>query len=199
MSGDSDTAIHRLVLSQIAFVIVLGIVIQPSFAQSRCDFNGDNICDVSDIDMLTVEVVEQRGQAPSFAEFDVSMDGVMDLKDRDEWLTLAAFANGFDEPYLLGDGNLDGNADVTDLMMVGINWLRRYEPVGFRWGWGWGGADYNMDGFTNAVDLNALAKNWQRSIQPSDKAVPEPMSCLLISFVAGVSTIEFRRWKRARR
>ena len=39
---------------------------------------------------------------------DLDDDGNVDDRDRDVWLSLAASRNGFAEPFLLGDSNLDG-------------------------------------------------------------------------------------------
>ena len=135
--------------------------------------------------MLTVEVIERRGQSPSAPEFDISADGVMDLKDRDEWLLLAAIENGFAESFLLGDGDLNGSVDAADLMMVGLNWQGFY-LTDDRWGWGWNGADFTMDGFTNAADLNELAKNWQRRIPAANAAVSEPVGYMLLCLSAAI-------------
>ena len=145
------------------------------YGQVVCDLNGDGVCDVTDIDLLTVEVVGRRGQEPSSPEFDVLADGTMDIGDRDEWLSAAAIANGYREPFLVGDGDLNGSVDAADLMMIGLNW-----QVVDRTGWGWNGADFTMDGFTNAADLNEVGKNWQRVISRQPEAVPEPMTYLLL-------------------
>ena len=44
-------------------------------------------------------------------------------------LTAAAGANGFAQPYLLGDANLDGMVDAQDLNAVGQNWLASIPPI----------------------------------------------------------------------
>lgn len=75
----------------------------------------------------------------------------------------------------LGDANLDGQVDVTDLGAVATNW----QTSGV-----WTGGDFNYDGFIDITDLGALATNWQAGVSFSDAlalmrlgeaaSVPEP-------------------------
>ena len=49
---------------------------------------------------------------------DLTGDGVVDDADRDLWLADAGTKNGFDAPYLVGDGNLDGAVDVEIVLSL---------------------------------------------------------------------------------
>jgi PEP-CTERM motif len=61
--------------------------------------------------------------------------------------------------YTLGDANLDGTVDDTDLEIVGANW----GDTGTDWQTG----DFNHDGITNLTDLEIIGDNYGDSIYPS--------------------------------
>jgi hypothetical protein len=83
----------------------------------------------------------------------------------------------------LGDANLDGQVDVTDLGALATNWQTSNV---------WTGGDFNEDGFVDVTDLGALATNWQAGVGSplgpgslesaiaslgfGDVSVPEPVS-----------------------
>ena len=135
-----------------------------------CDFDGDDLCNTVDIDLLGKEIIA----GTNGAEFDVNGDGVVNLADQDQWRADAADANGFAEPYLNGDADLDGSVLVGDLNAVGTNWLTSPDP--------WSSGDFNADGTVDVADLNLLALNWQRSIAAASPsaAIPEPSTSLLM-------------------
>ena len=137
-----------------------------------CDFNVDDLCDVLDIDLLGKEIIAGTNNA----DFDMNGDGVVNLADQDQWRSDAATENGFSQPYLPGDADLDGSVVVGDLNIVGTNWQQSPDP--------WGSGDFNVDGMVNVADLNLLAVNWQQSIPAAAAAVPEPMSLALV--IAGL-------------
>ena len=132
-----------------------------------CDFDGDGICNVVDIDLLGKEIIAGTNNL----DFDVNGDGSVNLADQDQWRSDAATANGFSEPYLPGDANLDGSVLVGDLNILGTNWQQSPDP--------WGSGDFNVDGIVDVADLNLLALNWQESIPAAAAAVPEPASFVL--------------------
>lgn len=143
-----------------------------------CDFDGDNDCDIRDLDNLVQSIVA----------------GNSSIADRDAWLTSAANRNGFSEPYLLGDANLDGRVGVDDLNVVGLNWTRNTGK--------WSQGDFNGSGRTDAGDLNFLGVNWQDRITAPLAAtasivVPEP-SCPLASVLLLAAVFWRRRctWLR---
>jgi thermolabile hemolysin len=143
------------------------------------DFSLDGTVNVEDLDGLVTEMV--RGTNDTF--FDLSGDGVVDTADLTTWLAEAAVLNGFDEPYQLGDANLDGKVDSGDLNSLALDWRLS--------GGTWSGGDFTADGIVNAPDLNALALNWRESISATGVAVPEP-SALVPLFVAGAMILAAR-------
>ncbi len=100
-----------------------------------------------------------------------------DNGDINEWLAQAAQENGFAVPYLAGDINLDGAVNVTDLNVLGTNWLQD----GTTWSEGNVFVDELDDAEVNAQDLTMVALAWQTSIsRTAAAAVPEPMSLLTL-------------------
>ncbi len=90
----------------------------------------------------------------TFDEFDVKLSGA---------------------PYLLGDANLDGSVNATDLNALGQNW--RGHPNA------WQSGDFTADGTVDASDLNALGQNWRASIPiaaAQTTAVPEPATHVVL-------------------
>lgn len=126
-----------------------------------CDFNDDRACDVADIDLLIREI------ATGGTSLDITADGLVDLDDRDQWLKTSARVNGFSEPYMLGDANLNGIVESRDLNRVGVHWQTRTS----RWSHG----DFDGSGVVDTEDLNLIGVNWRQQIaQPA--SVPEPSS-----------------------
>jgi uncharacterized repeat protein (TIGR03803 family) len=90
----------------------------------------------------------------------------------------------------LGDSNLDGKVDVTDLGALATHWQTAAD---------WTGGDLNYDGFVNVSDLGALATNWQAGVgnplSPGsftqaltvvglgDSTVPEPSALAIIGLL----------------
>ncbi len=155
---------------------------EPS--ETVIDFDSDGDVDTTDIDALVQAIV--GGENP--ADFDVTDDGLVNRSDLDAWLAEAATFNGYGEPYLVGDANLDGTAGVADLNAMALNWQQNKNT--------WQEGDFSADGQVNVADLNGLALNWQQSISAAERtaaespaagsAVPEPTSlALLLSALLG--------------
>ena len=135
------------------------------------DFSGDDILDVADIDLLTAQIVAEPS---NHLRFDLSGDGTVDGADLSKWLTDAATHNGFGEPYMAGDSNLDGIVNSADLNSLALHWGDDIPS--------WSAGDLNADGSIGAGDLNLLAINWQQSIPLAATVrvpVPEPSALLL--------------------
>ena len=134
-----------------------------------CDIDGDDKCDINDIDIVIDDIVMNQ-------ERDLNGDGVTDLGDRDHWLTTAARVNRREMPYLLGDANLDGSVDAADLNSVGLHWLDDTSR--------WREGDFNASGVVDSADLNVLALNWQQSriaqAPAAAQPVPEPSTGILL-------------------
>jgi hypothetical protein len=91
----------------------------------------------------------------------------------------------------LGDANLDGAVNYTDLVALSQNY-----STSSLLGPGWTGGDFNYDGSVNLADLYALGYQYNDPLKPLPQAlqtlglpaieVPEPgMIFVLAGFVAG--------------
>ena len=146
-----------------------------------CDFDGDGVCDITDIDMITIDMVAGTNDL----NLDIDGSGTVDGGDIDEWRSVAATQNGWAEPYFRGDANLDGTINSADLNKVGLSWQQAQDR--------YSEGDFNGDGTVAAADLNAVGLNWQKSIAAASSAaaVPEPGSALLLVF--GLFALAVRR------
>lgn len=148
---------------------------------ASCDFDGNGSCDVEDIDSL-MNVI---GEGSNVASFDLNADGIVDDADRDAWLAEAGPTNGFSGSFLVGDSNLDGTINATDLNAIGSAWQSDTND--------WSSGNYTGSG-ANVADLNAMALNWQQSVgAAAASAVPEPECATLVWILLGVLGIYRRR------
>ena len=155
------------------------VTVVPSPFGVACDFNGDGVCSVGDIDLLMNAGSVDQGIPVDTGSgmFDLNSSRLIDEKDVTTWLSFAATENGFREPYKLGDANLDGTVDAQDLNVVGLNW----QTDGNTWSTG----DFNGDGIVGPLDLNKVGLAWLSSISPVAPAAvtaPEPSTngiCLI--------------------
>lgn len=130
-------------------------------ATIACDLNADDLCDVSDVDLLVAELAD-TGNNPLF---DLDGNGSNDRNDVVEWLSIAGEANlPAGRSFLFGDANLDGSVDGTDF---GIWNSHKFQSTA-RWSRG----DFNADGVTDASDFGI----WNtHKFQSSDSSIiPEP-------------------------
>jgi hypothetical protein len=114
-------------------------------------------------------------------------DEAVSNADLNQWLSDAATANDFAAPYLLGDANLDGAINASDLDALGQNWQGRPNT--------WQLGDFNADGIVSTGDLNNLGRNWQQSIPStaSPENVPEPAAFTLLLCVMLTPLLRHRR------
>jgi len=122
------------------------------------DFNGDVLYDCSDIDALTLAIVSQSDDLA----FDLTNDQVVDHDDLNQWLINAGGVNlPSGNPYLPGDGNLDGQVDVSDFAFFNAN---KFTATGE-----WCSGDFNADGVTDIGDFNVWnSHKFQSSARPED-------------------------------
>ncbi len=156
--------------------------IAPDLPEPVTDFDADGHLDGRDIDALVGEIVAGTYDF----HFDLSGDEAINHVDLTRWLNDAAIANGFAEPYLLGDANLDGTVNGADLNAVGQNWLGQPNT--------WQLGDFNADGIVNAGDLNKIGLNWLAAIPSatSSATVPEPRT-FTMSLFGILATLGLRR------
>lgn len=150
--------------------------------ESVCDFDGDGDCDADDATMLTRAGNLVTGVAVTGAnsQFDLNGDNTINQADLTVFLADAATENGWNEPYYLGDTDLNGKVDFGDFVNMNNNWqsttLGNGELVGWRFG------DFNGDNNVNFNDFVAQNNNWQRMNTPAGAAaaaVPEPTGLML--------------------
>lgn len=159
---------------------------------SLCDLNLDGACDLQDLSTssglysvgdLEAGVVVVPGEN---AQFDLTGDGMIDGADLDFWLADAAEQNGFSEPYLKGDTNLNDHVGFGDFNTLSAN---------FGTGREWSEGNYRGSGVTSFADFLLLAGNFGEAIGRSEiESVPEPASNLLaINTAIGIVFLMRRR------
>jgi hypothetical protein len=132
-----------------------------------CDFDNNSMCDILDVDDLTLAIVG----ATHPIRFDLTGDNLVNSADLLAWLTEAGQRNlTSGNPYLVADLNLDGSVDGTDFN--GWN-AHKFTNTG-RWSMG----DFNADGLIDEADFELW---FQRRITSSGLliVVPEPSPALL--------------------
>lgn len=143
------------------------------FAQSRSDFeivgdfNRNQILDTSDVNLLAEVIQTAAGED----RFDLNNDGSFSRNDHLHWIE--QIANTY-----LGDANLDGEFNSTDL--VEVFQAAEYED-GIRGNSTWESGDWNADGEFNSADLVTAFQQGGYEIGPRNEApgVPEPSSSIL--------------------
>ncbi len=144
------------------------------------DFNGDLELTAADIDLLSGAI----GSSTNLA-FDLDRDGRVARGDHRTWVDVAA------NTYL-GDANLDGEFDSSDLILVLQGGLYESEETGQAT---WDSGDWNADRDFNSTDLIAALQSGgyelgPRALPASDPgrepslrgvaSVPEPSSLALL-------------------
>ena len=139
--------------------------------RTACDLDGNGACELADLDILLYEGISSQS-----ANFDLNSDGVVDVADRNEWLSLASEETG--TQLVPGDANLDGQVIASDLNILGTNWGRT-DATSVAQG------DFNGDGNVDATDLNEVGLNWQFGAEAAaPAAVPEPAGLALLAPLA---------------
>ena len=145
------------------------------------DFDGNEACDLDDIDMLIMEVAAGTNDPM----FDLTNDGNVNLDDRDAWLASAGAENlASGNPYLVADFNLDGAVDGADFIIWNGS---KFVSTG-KWSLG----DANGDGATDGADFIIWNGN---KFMSSDavSAVPEPTMSIVWLLLGMVPLARRRR------
>ncbi|MEM9419851.1 MAG: PEP-CTERM sorting domain-containing protein, partial [Planctomycetota bacterium] len=107
------------------------------------DFNNSGDLDAEDIDLL----FEAINAGSMDLEFDLNGDNVVDALDSEFWVEDSSIAS-----TAFGDANLDGMVDLSDLDILGTNFLATAA--------GWAMADFNGDDVVDLADLDILGTNF---------------------------------------
>lgn len=145
---------------------------QDTTERPACDLDGNGSCELADLDILLYEGISSQS-----ANFDLNSDGVVDVADRNEWLSITSAEAG--TQFVAGDANLDGQVIASDLNILGTNWGRT-DATSVAQG------DFNGDGKVDATDLNEVGLNWQfgAPAAAAPAAVPEPGGMALLAPLA---------------
>lgn len=138
-----------------------------------CDFDGNGLCDIDDVDELTMATSTMS----SDLTYDLNGDGSVNEADIAEWLVQAGADPGNEaltggNPFLNGDANLDGVVDGQDFVFWNQS---KFQPTA-----AYSQADFNGDGVTDGQDFVAWNDNKFQSSIGGFAAVPEPSSALLL-------------------
>ncbi len=145
------------------------------------DFNGDGDFDCLDIDSLVAEIVAGNHHPA----FDMTDDNLVNLEDRDAWLTTAGAVNlPSGNSYLIADANLDGAVDVQD--------FNKWNHNKFTSNTGWCRGDFNADGVVDVQDFIAWNNNKFTSADGMS-AVPEPAQGAMLMALFLAATLKVRR------
>lgn len=158
------------------------------FARLDCDFDGDGICDLTDLAGLYANI------GTTEALYDVDGNGTVDAADISPWLSAASVeANPFNADnltFVTGDLNFDGTVNSSDLGLL-LNNFSATDEVQY------GGGDLNGDGEINSTDLGLLLNNFGFSSLPqqaaSASAVPEPSNFGWVLLVFAALAVRRRR------
>ncbi len=127
------------------------------------DFNGNGLLDADDIDLLSQAVLEPSPDS----RFDLDGNGSVDDSDRQNWVKVQART-------WLGDANLDGEFNSTDLVFVFQN--GEYEDAIDK-NSGWAEGDWDGDSDFSTSDFVAAFQDGGFELGPlpaAVNAVPEP-------------------------
>jgi hypothetical protein len=143
-----------------------------------CDFDGDGMLTVNDVDLLRGEVKAGTDNP----DFDVNKDGLVNSGDIETFVTSPEKLNTY-----IGDANLDGEFNSGDLVTVFA--AGKYETGADA---SWAEGDWDGDGFFATGDLvfAFAGGGYELGARGAVAAVPEPSGilCLLI----GLSLVSLR-------
>ncbi len=153
----------------------VGLSFVTSESQLVFDFNGDGQLDVDDL--------TQQIQAFSTADtrYDLNRDGTLDVMDLQYWVHRGMHT-------WLGDANLDGQFDSTDLvtaLTAGV-----YNTGAWA---SWSDGDWNGDGYFTTSDLVVALQDGGYGVGPRTAATPVPEPSAIWMLVLGIPCGSRRR------
>ena len=149
------------------------------------DLNRNRVLDLGDINLLTKHVLDSHDVD---SRFDLNQDGTLDSADRNHWVTTI-------RGTYLGDSNLDGEFNTTDLVQVFQN--GHYED-GVERNSRWEEGDWNGDGDFDTSDLVLAFQDGGYELGPRTKSmiVPEPANTVVICLVGMFGLISRKSFAR---
>ena len=163
VNRDLDGEVYVLGIARLAGGELDGVVVKLHAAPARDgDFDGDGLVAVSDVDFLTRTFVAGRNESL----FDLTLDGALDLQDRDVWIRQVAGSH-------YGDADLNGAFDSGDMVAVFV--LGQYEDaiVGNS---SWSSGDWDGDLEFHTSDLVVAFQGGAYEARGRVAPVPEPTS-----------------------
>lgn len=155
-------------------LVNVGLTVGPSYP---CDYVGALGCDINDIDALYAGT----NGAPAPLTNGAIATWLSQASDPANPLKASTA-----DTYVLGDADLNGDVDSTDLGL-------HLNNFGSTAGLGWGQGNFNSDPDVDSTDLGLLLNNFAYT-SFSTSAVPEPTSLsLLLLSILGLVAIR-RRW-----
>jgi hypothetical protein len=128
------------------------------------DFNASGALDAADIDDLTT----QSAGLTNPAAYDLNSDALVNEADVTFWIE--SLFNSW-----VGDANLDGEFNSTDLITVLAAGTYEVQTAAV-----WSTGDFNGDGFANSSDLVAALAGGGYEVGPRVPPVPEPSGLVLL-------------------
>lgn len=136
--------------------------LQVTTSHPSADFDFDSDFDCQDVNALVSQIVS----GAHLPAFDLSGDSLVDFADLSAWLAVAGSANlPSGNPYLPGDGNLDGVVDGSDFNLWNGNKFTSTAA--------WCSGDFNADGQVDGSDFS-IWNSQKFTASDGISFVPEP-------------------------
>ena len=165
-------------------------------ASIACDFTGDSLCNVQDINgMFRAGNLVTGVSVDEGDPFDLNGDRLINATDIDRWLNDAAMQNGYGSPFQRGDTDNVGavfptvrDVDITDFNSLAAN----FDPMGTN-GLAntWEKGNFDGDDDIDITDFNFLSAHFTSTGYNSEN-VPEPQAAVLM-VAAGCAFLLIRR------